>query len=77
MFRVCVRCSHVRRSGWCGSCHHATEPFVRRGGDAVDLHACSLCGDPAEAGEDWCTSCRIDVELEIDEVLDAPTPGID
>lgn len=41
------------------------------------IHICGLCGDPAEPDEDMCPSCAIDVELELDELLDPPKPGID
>ena len=35
MFRVCIRCFHVRASGFCAACHRTTEPFTRRGGDVM------------------------------------------
>lgn len=37
---------------------------------------CALCGDPADS-ERLCVSCAVDVEMEIDEMLDAPRPESD
>lgn len=78
MVNVCPRCTHTRATYWCGSCHVTTQPFAGRpAGQDDELHICDLCGDPAEAGDDWCVSCAVDVELEIDEMLDEPRPESD
>lgn len=41
------------------------------------LHTCTLCGDPTDAGDEWCASCAVDVEIEIDEICDGPKPEND
>lgn len=41
------------------------------------LHLCALCGDPTDTGDDWCASCSIDIEMEIDEMLDGQKPETD
>ena len=41
------------------------------------MATCQLCGDPADPDEQWCASCSIDIELEIDEMLDDPRPDND
>jgi hypothetical protein len=41
------------------------------------MPTCSLCGDCVDLGEQWCPSCTVDIEMEIDEMLDGPTPQSD
>lgn len=41
------------------------------------MAVCQLCGDIAERGEDWCHSCALDVETELDELCDGQQPGVD